>query len=109
MSPRMMRMEVRKGGQELIIRIPFQVIAEFIPAAKAGGLRVDMLSPRERGILSGILAGKQNKEIGHELSISERTVKFHVTSNIPKDGHSRPRRSVARNGQGALNKPYGNR
>lgn len=38
-------------------------------------------TPREREIISGILAGQMNKDIGAKLSISEDTVKRHL-SNI---------------------------
>ena len=35
------------------------------------------LSPRQREVLVHLAAGKLNKQIAHELSISERTVKMH--------------------------------
>jgi FixJ family two-component response regulator len=37
--------------------------------------RFKLLSDRERDIFDRVIAGKLNKEIGHELGISERTVK----------------------------------
>ena len=33
-----------------------------------------MLSPRQREVLDGIVAGKLNKTVAHELGISVRTV-----------------------------------
>jgi FixJ family two-component response regulator len=37
--------------------------------------RLDLLTPQQREVFEGIVAGKLNKQIAHELAISERTVK----------------------------------
>jgi FixJ family two-component response regulator len=37
--------------------------------------RLDGLTPQQREVFEGIVAGKLNKQIAHELAISERTVK----------------------------------
>ncbi len=42
------------------------------------------LTHRETAILGHIAAGKRNREIADELFISERTVKYHVTSVLAK-------------------------
>ena len=42
------------------------------------------LSPREVQILEVIMSGSTNKQIAHELSISEQTVKNHVSSILRK-------------------------
>jgi DNA-binding NarL/FixJ family response regulator len=54
----------------------------FLPQPVTGALRnrgADRLTPRERQVLSLIVAGKSNKEIGDELNIKEVSVKAHVT------------------------------
>jgi two-component system response regulator FixJ len=38
---------------------------------------IAMLSPRERQVLEGILAGRSTKVIAHDLGISPRTVEVH--------------------------------
>jgi DNA-binding NarL/FixJ family response regulator len=42
------------------------------------------LTRREKEVLDGILRSLANKEIGSELNLSERTVKFHVSSLLAK-------------------------
>jgi DNA-binding CsgD family transcriptional regulator len=42
------------------------------------------LTRREREVLDGILRSLANKEIASELNLSERTVKFHVSSLLSK-------------------------
>lgn len=39
--------------------------------------RIDMLTPRERQVLEGLVAGLPNKTIGYDLGISPRTVEIH--------------------------------
>jgi two-component system response regulator FixJ len=39
--------------------------------------RLDLLTPRERDVLNGMIAGRPNKLIAHELGISPRTVEIH--------------------------------
>lgn len=46
------------------------------------------LTPREREVLEMLASGFVNKEIALKLSISEHTVKFHVTSILGKLGAS---------------------
>jgi len=44
-------------------------------AAQRQRKRLDGLTPQQREVFEGIVAGKLNKQIAHELGISERTVK----------------------------------
>ncbi len=52
------------------------------PPSQRRGMRkdnpsLDLLSPREREVLMGIVKGLTNKGIGAELGISHRTVEIH--------------------------------
>ena len=53
------------------------------------------LSPREREVLRLVAAGKSNKEIAAALHVTERTVKFHVTSIFNKLGAENRAQAVA--------------
>jgi two-component system response regulator FixJ len=48
--------------------------------------RLAELSPRERDVLQGVVAGKINKVIAHELSISPRTVEVYRANLMAKTG-----------------------
>lgn len=53
------------------------------------------LTPREQEVLQRLAQGLQNKEIAGELVISERTVKFHVSSILAKLGAGNRTEAVA--------------
>ncbi len=55
----------------------------------------DTLTPRELEVLKLMAQGQQNKEIGAALFISERTVKFHVSSILSKLGAGNRTEAVA--------------
>jgi len=57
--------------------------------------RTGLLSPRERGVLRLVAAGLSNRQIAGTLSISERTVKFHVTAIFNKLGAENRAQAVA--------------
>jgi len=46
------------------------------------------LTPRQRKIIEAIVSGSSNKDIAGEMSISERTVKYHLTRIFAKFGVS---------------------
>jgi two-component system response regulator FixJ len=48
--------------------------------------RLEALSPRERDVLAGVVAGKVNKVIAHELEISPRTVEIYRANLMAKTG-----------------------
>jgi len=49
-------------------------------------LRLDRLTPREREIASLVGRGATNREIANQLSVTERTVKAHLTAIFHKLG-----------------------
>jgi len=56
------------------------------PAAAAAAAKIGLLSPREREVLSGLLAGLPNKSIAYDLAISPRTVEIHRARVMDKMG-----------------------
>ena len=56
------------------------------PATANGSLSAPALTEREQEVLRWLAQGRVNKEIAAELGISERTVKFHVSSIFAKLG-----------------------
>lgn len=77
-------------------------IATKVVAALGSGRRSGVLSRREREVLRLIAAGQLNKQIAHTLGITERTVKFHVTSILNKLGAGNRAQAVALAGQRGL-------
>jgi two-component system, NarL family, response regulator YdfI len=82
---------VEASAQGLTVIHPAQT--EALLAAPAGAARAvaelaEPLTPREREVLQMLASGSGNKEIASRLSISEHTVKFHVTSILGKLGAS---------------------
>jgi two-component system, NarL family, response regulator LiaR len=55
-------------------------------SGRAAAPPLDPLTPRELEVLEALALGRTNREIATELEISERTVKFHVSSILDKLG-----------------------
>jgi two-component system response regulator FixJ len=55
-------------------------------AAVAAQSKLALLSPREREVLEGLLAGLPNKSIAYDLAISPRTVEIHRARVMDKMG-----------------------
>jgi DNA-binding CsgD family transcriptional regulator len=58
---------------------------QLLAAGRAFGAGVKV-SRREQEVLNGVLQNLANKEIASKLNVSERTVKFHVSSLLAKFG-----------------------
>jgi DNA-binding NarL/FixJ family response regulator len=71
------------GELILVLRIPMGEHHSFEQFVKKAGGKLK-LTRREQEVLTGVIAGKVNKEIGYDLHISTRTVKFHVASLLAK-------------------------
>ena len=71
---------------EIIIHIPYRAMVEMIkPHVKNGEMvNLNELTRREREVFEKMRRGMCNKEIGNELNLSERTVKFHASSLYAK-------------------------
>ncbi len=54
----------------------------------SGGMATgsDALTPRERDVLALLVEGRSNREIAHQLFISEKTVSVHVSNLLAKLG-----------------------
>jgi DNA-binding NarL/FixJ family response regulator len=72
-----------------------RIAAKLVDGVKGPRLKSGMLSPRERGVLRLVAAGLSNRQIAEALSISERTVKFHVTALFNKLGADNRAQAVA--------------
>ena len=73
-----------------------QIAAKLVGSVTRPRGRSGSLSARERGVLHLVAAGLSNRQIAHALSISERTVKFHVTAILNKLGADNRAQAVAR-------------
>ena len=83
--------EVQAGGSHLAPRVAAKVVGVVGRGRRAEG----SLTERERQVLRLVADGLQNKQIGRELGISERTVKYHVTAIMTRLGADNRAQAVA--------------
>ncbi len=74
---------VTLGRDGVVITIPLEVITAILKP------RIEFANPmnftrREMVVLEGVIKNLGNKEIASELNLSERTIKFHVSSLLVK-------------------------
>lgn len=79
-------------SDDTILRAVEHAAAQIEPRARTMGAKAEAegrlarLTPREREVLTLLVAGKQNKAIAHELAISPRTVEIHRANVMEKMG-----------------------
>lgn len=86
---------VHEGGSLLQPVVASKLLKQMSEEQAPPEARAEALTPREREVLQLLAQGLQNKEIGGELAISERTVKFHVSSILGKLGAGNRTEAVA--------------
>jgi DNA-binding NarL/FixJ family response regulator len=71
------------------------VTTRLLDHVREGGEQTDPLTPRELEVLALISEGLHNSEIAGRLFVTERTVKFHVSSILAKLGADNRTEAVA--------------
>src|ERR671917_2469408 len=84
---------VHAGGSLLQPDVTARLLAHI--GRNDEGARADQLTPRELEVLGLISQGLQNSEIAAQLFVTERTVKFHVSSILAKLGADNRTEAVA--------------
>lgn len=112
--PRTIRRAQQFGAAGFVPKsAPAEALGEAVSAVLAGGLwfppqqaerneadaqlaqRLAQLTPQQLRVLMRVADGLLNKQIAHELSLAENTVKIHVTAVLRKLGcHSRTQAAV---------------
>ncbi len=74
------------AGGSLLQPVVASKLMRQVSGASPAQHDLDALTPREQHVLELLAQGLQNKEIALELTITERTVKFYVSSILSKLG-----------------------
>jgi len=77
--------EVMVVARESLLHTVAERAEQLLAAGRAIGAGVK-ISRREQEVLDGVLQSLANKEIASRLNVSERTIKFHVSSLLAKFG-----------------------
>ena len=97
-----MRLVDRAELAEAVITLPSASAREGATGFGATGAEryeplIESLTTREHDVLAFVADGLSNREVAHELAISEHTVKFHLAS-ILEAGRVDPNRSGSERG-----------
>jgi DNA-binding NarL/FixJ family response regulator len=96
---------VHRGGS-LLQPVVASTVLRHVAARGRGGdaaaSRAITLTPRESSVLQHLARGRSNKQIAAALGVSERTVKFHVSTLFTKLGATNRTEAVTRAIQAGL-------
>jgi ATP/maltotriose-dependent transcriptional regulator MalT len=81
---------------ELVARAELAEAVVTLPPERRGDPLIESLTTREHEVLALVADGLSNREVAHELAISEHTVKFHLASVFGKLGVSTRTEAVQR-------------
>lgn len=93
------------GGGSLLQPVVATTVLRHVAArgdARAGTPTSITLTPRESAVLQHLARGRSNKQIAAALGVSERTVKFHVSTLFTKLGATNRTEAVTRAIQAGL-------
>jgi DNA-binding NarL/FixJ family response regulator len=90
------------AGRSLLTPVAASAVLRRVRGEAAGTRAAPSLTPRERAVLERMARGLGNKQIAATLGISERTVKFHVSSLFTKLGAANRTDAVIRATQAGL-------
>ncbi len=90
------------GGRSLLAPVAASAVLRRVRGEAAGAPGGPSLTPREHAVLAQVARGLGNKQIAAALGISERTVKFHVSSLFTKLGAANRTDAVRRAAQAGL-------
>ena len=96
---------VHAGGsllQPVVASTVLRHVAARSRSGEAAASRAITLTPRESSVLQHLARGRSNKQIAAALDVSERTVKFHVSTLFTKLGATNRTEAVTRAIQAGL-------